>query len=111
MKAILPILCTCLAAGCCSEGDVACKREEATSQASRYVSESAPKAEVPIEDHPRVVVTRIDVVADSTAYSGRRGVYVIKDTVTGREFIGVAGVGISEVGDHQSGKVRVQDER
>lgn len=111
MKALLPILAACALSGCCADGDIACKREQASAEASTYVTNEVTPADAPSAAPKRVTVTRIDVVADSTAYSGRRGVYIIKDNATGREFVGVAGVGVSELGDHQSGKVRVQDER
>lgn len=70
---------------------------------------AAPAAPVP--DGDRVKVERIGVFKDDLAYNERRGVYVIRDKATGREFIGVSGVGIAETGSHQSGKVRVSDER
>ncbi len=55
---------------------------------------------------PRVTVERIGVFKDDLAYGDRRGVYIIRDTQTGREFIGVSGIGISELGSHgvQNGK-------
>lgn len=54
----------------------------------------------------RVMVERIGVFKDDLAYGDRRGVYIIRDTQTGREYIGVSGVGISELGSHgvQNGK-------
>lgn len=57
---------------------------------------------------------RVQMVAsftDELAYGYVRGVYVITDTTTGQEFVGISGIGISELGSHQSGKVRVRDER
>jgi hypothetical protein len=59
----------------------------------------------------RVQVTRVGVIPDNLAYGGVRGLYVIRDTETGREFIGVSGVGITEVGSHNQGKSTVDDER
>lgn len=63
----------------------------------------------------RFTVERVGVIADDLAYNNRRGIYIITDTKTGRELVGVSGVGISEVGSHarQHGKttVRVEDER
>lgn len=53
-----------------------------------------------IQDNQRVKVTRIGVFKDNLAYDGRRGVYLIKDEQTGHEFIGLSGVGISQIGDH-----------
>lgn len=38
----------------------------------------------------RITVQRIKTVPDSEAYSGHRGVYVIRDNLTGREYIGYA---------------------
>jgi hypothetical protein len=70
-------------------------------------------AEAPdIEQSQRVEVLRIGVIADDLAYRDRRGVYVIRDNVTGKEFIGVSGVGITETGRHSCGKnCWAQDER
>lgn len=54
----------------------------------------------------RIEITRIGVIPDGLAYGRQRGLYIIKDTKTGCEYIGVSGIGISEVGSHQSGKDR-----
>ena len=48
---------------------------------------------------------------DDDAYGNVRSVYILKDLETGKEYIGVSGIGISERGSHLSGKVRVSDER
>ena len=89
--------------GCKTE---ACKAEAAAARPTAYVSQAAPVA-----SDSRVTVERIGVVADSLAYGGSRGVYVIRDKQTGQEFIGVSGIGISETGSHQSGKTQKRDER
>lgn len=52
----------------------------------------------------RFVVVRQQVFNDDLAYGGERGVYVVTDTLTGKEYFGVSGVGISELGNHSSGK-------
>ena len=62
-------------------------------------------------DDVRVEVVRVGMFRDMIAYNGTRGVYVIRDKKTGREFIGVSGVGIAETGSHLAGKVIVADER
>ena len=41
------------------------------------------------------------MVADEIAYGDRRGVYVILDRQTGREYVGISGVGIAELGAHE----------
>lgn len=61
-----------------------------------------------IED--RITVKRIAVMHDDIAYSDYRGVYLITDNKTGKEYIGLSGVGISESGSHQSGKASISDE-
>lgn len=48
---------------------------------------------------------------DSDAYNSTRSVYVLKDKATGKEYIGVSGIGISERGSNTSGKNTIQDER
>jgi len=58
----------------------------------------------------RITVTRLSVIDDNLAYLGKRATYSIKDTETGKEFIGVSGIGIVETSSHQSGKVRVEHE-
>lgn len=59
----------------------------------------------------RISVTRVGVFRDDTAYNSRRSIYVIVDRKTGKEYIGVSGVGISETGSHRAGKSNVMDER
>jgi hypothetical protein len=39
------------------------------------------------------------------------GIYRIVDSKTGKEYIGISGVGISENGSHSSGKSSMSDER
>jgi hypothetical protein len=58
-----------------------------------------------------IKVTKIGVINDSTAYGSERAVYRITDSKTGKEFIGISGVGISETGTHRTGKAHHQDER
>jgi hypothetical protein len=65
----------------------------------------------PYETQSRITIQLIGVIEDRLAYSDRRGIYIITDTKTGREYIGVSGIGISEVGSHSSGKTRVEDEK
>ncbi len=63
------------------------------------------------ESSARFEVERVGVFADELAYGDRRGIYIIKDGQTGKEYVGVSGIGISEVGSHPSGKTSVSDER
>ena len=48
---------------------------------------------------------------DESAYGNVRNVYILKDRVNGKEYVGVSGIGISERGYHQQGKTSVPDER
>lgn len=59
----------------------------------------------------RIEVKLIQKMTDYLAYNDIRGVYLIKDNLTGQEFIGISGIGISELGSHQSGKTTKEDER
>lgn len=79
-----------------------------------------PSADTPMQkqlpvESQRIQITRIGVIEDDLAYHERRGIYIIKDTQTGAEYIGVSGVGISELGSHteKRGKnnVTITDER
>jgi hypothetical protein len=68
------------------------------------------KETAPIMQSERVSVTRIGVFEDDLAYDNRRGIYVIKDSQTGKEYIGVSGIGITESGIHSCGKSCVQED-
>ena len=56
----------------------------------------------------RFSITRVGVFQDSLAYSGKRGIYVVVDKQTGKEYLGISGVGVSEIGHHGKGG---EDER
>ena len=103
MQRTLMILAALTLAACGPEPDMQMQK--------RQWQQSRAAEPAPVSDQNRVTVERIGVFRDDLAYGDRRGVYVIRDTTTGREFIGVSGVGIAETGSHQSGKVRVGDER
>ena len=75
-----------------------------------YEQEARPDG-MSINTNGRFKVERVGVFKDSLAYDERRGLYIITDTKTGQEFVGVSGIGISELGSHSSGKSRVSDER
>jgi hypothetical protein len=81
-----------------------------------WLSGCAPEADTSMakvrpQQASRFAVERVGVFEDDLAYGNRRGIYVITDKTTGREYIGVSGVGVSELGSHQAGKTRVSDER
>lgn len=48
---------------------------------------------------------------DGQAYTNYRTVYILKDKKTGMEYVGISGIGISELGSHNSGKTSETDER
>lgn len=75
------------------------------------MQKAAPEVEA-VTTNSRFTVERVAVFVDDIAYNDRRGIYVITDAKTGREFIGVSGIGISETGQHNCGKSCIaQDER
>jgi len=49
----------------------------------------------------RIEIERIGVFEDGLAYDNRRGVYLIRDKQTGREYFGVSGIGIQELASHE----------
>ena len=64
-----------------------------------------------IKENQRFSISRVGVIEDSIAYGNKRGIYIIVDNETGQEFVGLSGVGISELGLHSSGKTSTSDER
>lgn len=57
-------------------------------------------AETTGENGKRYGLELQQVVLDPLAYNRTRGVYVLRDKQTGREWIGVSGIGLSELGSH-----------
>jgi hypothetical protein len=92
----------------------ACGRPPAPETPAEAAARDAREREAAAGEE-RVQVTLLRTFRDSTAYGGRRAVYLIRDTATGTEFIGVSGVGVAETGSHaeRSGEqtVTVEDER
>ena len=68
-----------------------------------------------LEQSERFQVDRVASFEDRLAYEDVRGIYIIRDLQSGKEYVGVSGVGISEIGSHlrSSGKYShaIQDER
>lgn len=48
----------------------------------------------------RFEISRVQVFKDDLAYDNQRAIYVLKDKQTGKEFVGISGIGISELGQH-----------
>ncbi|UGO53154.1 hypothetical protein HAZELMIKA_64 [Klebsiella phage vB_KaeD_HazelMika] len=71
---------------------------------TRVPREQRGKVQVTTAESGRVQVRKISEFRDDLAYDDYRGVYIITDTETGQEFIGVSGVGISAIGQHNCGK-------
>ena len=71
---------------------------------TRVPVEQRGKVEVSTAESGRVQVRKISEFRDDLSYDDYRGVYIITDTETGQEFIGVSGVGISAIGQHNCGK-------
>lgn len=58
------------------------------------------KATAGSTDAGRFNVTLVAKFYDSLAYDEQRGIYLITDKKTGKEMVGISGVGISELGSH-----------
>jgi len=72
------------------------------------------KVTVPAPSAPagRFTLVLVEKVHDYLAYADERGIYILTDTKTGEQFVGVSGIGITELGRHQTGKnTYVEDDR
>jgi hypothetical protein len=78
-----------------------------------YAQQDSKRYAVGATDQPgRFEVQSVQIIHDSLAYDGERAVYLMKDHQTGKEYIGLSGVGISEIGSHACGKgCTTEDER
>lgn len=66
---------------------------------------------IEMETASRYEIKRVAVFQDEIAYNEVRGIYELKDKETGKIYIGISGIGITERGYHQSGKTTAEDER
>ena len=89
----------------------ACERPEPDPNNADHQIAWSMGSELKIQTSKRISVTRISVFKDDTAYDRQRSIYIIRDDETGKEFVGISGVGIAETDSHQSGKMSVSDER
>ena len=70
------------------------------------------ESKVSQQDTERFEILRAEIFEDDLAYNHRRGIYLISDSVTGKQFIGISGIGIAELGNHYSaGRTMQRDER
>jgi hypothetical protein len=71
--------------------------------------------EISAEAATKVEVRLVGKFHDDLAYQDERGVYRIIDHETGKQYLGVSGIGIVEVGEHKEGsgdsQRTVEDER
>lgn len=63
------------------------------------------------QGNPRFQVSRVAVFEDELAYNSRRGIYIIYDSESGKQFVGISGIGISELGSRSVRKTGRLDER
>lgn len=67
----------------------------------REYQQSEQSRPIPVDTaNRRFEIERVGVFRDDLAYNDKRGIYVIRDQHTGREYLGISGVGISELGSH-----------
>lgn len=66
---------------------------------------------VQVHGEVRFSVTRIGTFLDELAYGNKRGIYILHDNKTGKDYVGISGIGISELGSHSDGDDTVKDER
>ena len=70
------------------------------SQAGCEVQAPPPKKNLVLERTDRFQVVRVATFEDRLAYGNTRGIYIIRDLQSGKEYVGMSGVGISELGQH-----------
>lgn len=64
-----------------------------------------------IHQKQRFELKKIQTFKDPDAYGKVRNIYTLVDNDTGKEYIGISGIGIVEQGTHVSSKNNVPDER
>lgn len=75
------------------------------------IQTSTNSSEITLQKSEQFIVVRVQNFIDKTAYNSERAIYIITDRKTGVQYVGISGIGISELGNHKSGKITVSDER
>lgn len=88
---------------------IACDITTPNTPMETYKKQSQDQQQI-IKTQDRIKIKQIGIFRDSLAYSEMRGIYIISDNETGKEFIGISGIGISEVGSHTNGRATISDE-
>jgi hypothetical protein len=63
-------------------------------------TETESKEMVNSREGSRYSIKRVAVFEDDLAYENKRGIYEIIDNKTGHTYLGVSGIGITELGSH-----------
>lgn len=101
------VLTFCLIALLC----IGCDTPIPNTKMNSYMNNKKEEATHQIEYQSRININQIGIFRDELAYGYIRGIYIINDQKTGKEFIGISGIGISEIGSHIIGKTTIIDER
>ena len=101
----------CLSLAVCLTALLACAEPpKANTPMPSYMSGQTTQQQVPAQQ--RIKIEQIGSFNDYFAYGGMRGIYIITDQKTGKEFVGISGVGISEIGFHSTdGMTTMTNER
>lgn len=83
-------------------------------QKARGLATEVPPSATPmriIDGEARFALVRVTEFSDSFAYNHQRAAYILTDKKTGKDYVGVSGIGIVELGNHSDGDNHVEDER
>jgi len=78
---------------------------------SQPAAPTIPVQESTLATDGRITVKRVATFRDRFAFNGEREILIITDTKTGKEFIGISGVGVTETREVVEGKVSRQIEQ
>jgi hypothetical protein len=106
-KTILALAALLALAGCEEHSPASIPLRKLTAESV----EIEPKQQAIVPGSGRFDVQRADVFRDDLAYADKRGIYILTDRETGKEYVGISGIGISELGSHKAGKSTRSDER
>lgn len=113
-KLILQVGClfiTMLFLSC--EGNREAQREQFPSVGPRVVVPEEKEVVITKVTPPklRFNLEKVQTFGDTDAYGNIRNIYILTDSETGKEYIGISGIGIVEMGSHQQSKSTIKDER
>jgi len=103
MKKLVQVVCSLLLVSCSQPAQTPVHKEPDGDDGGpvrgmiRQAEQAQISKAIPVASSHRFSIVRTEVFRDSADETGQRAIYIITDTLTGTEYVGVSGIGMSRI--------------